>query len=265
MRPEYTDFNESLTNQLYAVTVIFILLALLFIFFMVVSLKRRRKMNLEKVELQFHFQEELLRAQLEIQEQTFKTISQEIHDNVGQMLSLAKLNLNTIDLQNQERAAEKVESARNLVGKAINDLRDLSKTLNTDTIAAAGLLNAIEAELHQLEKTGTLKTTFYLSGTHLKLDAQKELILFRIVQEALHNVIKHAQAGHVCIAALFENGELNLSVADDGCGFDEAARPAAGSGLRNMQHRSKMIGAGWAIERGKEGGTVVRITLPIPS
>ena len=245
---------------------IFILVVLSFLFrFIFLYQKKTIAFNNERVRLQQDFQQELLRAQLEIQEQTFKTISQEIHDNVGQMLSLAKLNLNTIDLQNQERAAEKVESARNLVGKAINDLRDLSKTLNTDTIAAAGLLNAIEAELHQLEKTGTLKTTFHLSGTHLKLDAQKELILFRIVQEALHNVIKHAQAGHVCIAALFENGELNLSVADDGCGFDEAARPAAGSGLRNMQHRSKMIGAGWAIERGKEGGTVVRITLPIPS
>jgi signal transduction histidine kinase len=264
MRPEYTEFNEGLTNQLYAITVIFVLLALLFIFFLVVSLRRRRKMNLEKAALQSQFQEELLRTQLEIQEQTFKTISQELHDNIGQMLSLVKLHLNTVDLQKQEKAAEKIGSAKDIVSKAINDLRDLSKTLNTDTIAAAGLLNAIKAELHQLEKTGTLQTAFLVSGTHIKLDAQKELILFRIVQEALHNVIKHAQASQVSVSALFEEGQFQLTIADNGRGTADAGS-TSGSGLRNMQSRSGLIGAGWQMESGKTGGTTIRITLPTTS
>lgn len=221
-------------------------------------------MNLEKTELQEHFREELLRTQLEIQEQTFKTISQEIHDNIGQMLSLAKLNLATIDLRKEEKAVVKIEDAKDLVGKAIQDLRDLSKTLNTESIAATGLLKAIEAELHLLQKTGTLQTTFDISGTPVRLDAQKELILFRIVQEALHNIIKHAQAANVRVNAVFEHGRFKLLIADDGCGFEESAESiAAGSGLGNMQSRSALIGAGWQLESKKGQGTSVRITLPI--
>lgn len=219
-------------------------------------------MNLEKTELHQHFQEELLRTQLEIQEQTFKTISQEIHDNIGQMLSLAKLNLNTVDLQSSEKAAQKIGDAKDLVGKAIQDLRDLSKTLNTETIAATGLLNAIEAELHLLQKTGTLQTSFSTSGTPVRLDAQKELILFRIVQEALHNVMRHAHATQVTVCAAFERGHLKLLIADDGRGLDESAGNAPGSGLRNMQSRSRLIGAHWQIESKKENGTVIRVTLP---
>lgn len=262
MHPDIREIQDGLNDYVYIGTVIFLLLALLFIFFLVVSLKRRRKMNLEKTQLHTQFQEELLRTQLEIQEQTFKTISQEIHDNIGQMLSLAKLNLNTVDLQKEEKAAGKIGSAKDLVSKAIQDLRDLSKTLNTDTIAAAGLLNAIEAELHLLQKTGALETHFLTSGTPVKLDAQKELILFRIVQEALHNVIKHAQASEVSVSALFEDGQFLLQIRDNGCGFEERSRPLFGSGLRNMQSRSKLIGADWKIESGKTGGTAICITLP---
>lgn len=264
MQPQYPELNEGITGQLYIITVVFVLLALLFIFFLAVSLKRRRKMNMERTELQAQFQQELLRTQLEIQEQTFKTISQEIHDNIGQMLSLAKLNLATIDLQKEAQASEKIKDARDLVSKTIQDLRDLSKTLNTETITAVGLLNAVEAELHLLQKTGTLQTTFDVSGTPVRLDPQKQLILFRIVQEALHNVMKHAQASAVRVQAAFEPVDFTLLIADDGRGFD-SADALFGSGLRNMQSRSRLIGAAWQIESAAGCGTTVRITLPYNS
>jgi len=217
----------------------------------------------EKQQLQSRFQQEILQTQLEIQEQTFKTIAQEIHDNIGQMLSLAKLNLNTVDLHKEEKALVKIEDAKGLVSKAIHDLRDLSKTLNAETIAATGLLKAIEAELHQLQKTGAVKTAFHVSGTPVRLDAQKELILFRIVQEALHNVIKHAHASLVTVNALFEHGLFKLLIADNGAGFETTVQEAFGSGLRNMQSRSKLILAHWQIESAKAQGTTVSITLPI--
>lgn len=244
---------------------VFILIVLSFLFrFVLLYQKKSLWFNTERKILQAQFQEELLRTQLEIQEQTFKTISQELHDNIGQMLSLAKLNLNTVDLQKEEKALEKIKSAKDLVTKAIHDLRDLSKTLNTDTIAATGLLNAIEAELHLLQKTGVLQTQFHVSGTRIKLDAQKELIIFRIVQEALHNVIKHAQASQVSVSATFEDGQFRLVVSDDGRGPASAAS-SFGSGLRNMQSRSKLIGADWQMEHGPTGGTTIRITLPTTS
>jgi two-component system, NarL family, sensor kinase len=244
-------------------SVLLLLIAIGIAVLMFIYQKRRLQYLKEKDRMQAQFQQELLRTQLEIQEQTFRTISQEIHDNIGQMLSLAKLNLNTVDLHKETQAVEKISDAKALVSKAIQDLRDLSKSLNTDTIAASGLLNAIEAELNLLQKTGALQTAFHVSGTPVRLDAQKELILFRMVQEALHNVIKHAQAMNVRVNAVFEYGHLKLLITDDGCGFVQNTSLVYGSGLRNMQNRSKLIGADWQIESAAGQGTTIRIIVPI--
>lgn len=244
-------------------SVLLVLIAAGIMLLMVIYQKRRLQYIKERQELQARFQQEILRTQLEIQEQTFKTISQEIHDNIGQMLSLAKLNLATLDLQKSVQAGEKIGSARDLVSKAIHDLRDLSKTLNTDTIAASGLMNAVEAELLLLQRTGALQTAFDIEGTPARLDAQKELILFRIVQEALHNVIKHARATMIQVGARFEHGHLKLSIADNGLGFENSSGKNQGSGLRNMQSRSQLIGAQWKLESAAGQGTTVQITLPI--
>ena len=109
---------------------------------------RRLKFYKEKQSLEFNFKQQLLQTQLEIQEQTLKTISEEIHDNVGQVLSLAKLNLNTLD----NTSDKKIQDTKNLVAKAINDLRNLSRCIHGDRIAQLGLQQSIEDELNIVEK-----------------------------------------------------------------------------------------------------------------
>ncbi len=224
----------------------------------------KQKKNLqEKLDLINAFQQELLRTQLEIQEQTFKTISQEIHDNIGQVLSLAKMNLATSDIEQEHKSAEKVFTAKDLVSKAIQDLRDLSRTLNTETIVSMGLLKAVETELQLIQKTASLETAMNVDGTVSRLEPQKELILFRIVQEALHNVIKHSNAHQVTVDALYSNQYLYLKISDDGHGFN-ITEETAGSGLRNMQSRAKLIGAEWNISSNGQG-TLINISIPINS
>lgn len=209
-----------------------------------------------------NFQQELLRTQLEIQEQTFKTISQEIHDNIGQVLSLAKLNLNRVEMENPH-VESRINDARDLVSKAIQDLRDLSRTLNTENIVSIGLMKAIEMELAMIEKTGLVQTRWQVAGQVLRLEPQKELILFRIVQEALHNIIKHAQATFVSVQAIFKENALQLSISDNGRGFDSAGGEMQGSGLRNMQSRARLIGAEWRINSVRQGGTQIFISLSV--
>src|SRR5258706_10354982 len=132
----------------------FLLLLTSFVVVFITYHQRRQIKNLnEKQQLQSKYQKELLRTQLEIQEQTLKTISQEIHDNIGQVLSLAKLNLNTMDVTQQDKLQEKISDSKKLVSKAIQDLRDLSKSMNTDNIEALGLVRAIEYELEMIRKT----------------------------------------------------------------------------------------------------------------
>jgi two-component system, NarL family, sensor kinase len=214
-----------------------------------------------------NLQQELLRTQLEIQEQTLKNISQEIHDNIGQVLSLAKLNLNRMDPSKPNDLEEKIKDSKNLVGKAIQDLRDLSKTLNTDNIESIGLLKAIGYELDMIGKTGSHQTDLKTKGNIIRLDAQKELILFRIVQEVLNNILKHADAGNISVQANYESRQLELVIDDDGNGFDlnplnDPDNQAAGLGIRNMHNRAKMIGADFSISSTLGEGTKVKLIAP---
>lgn len=220
--------------------------------------------------MQSKFSQTLLQTQLEIQEQTLKNISQEIHDNIGQALSLAKLNLNTMPEMPDEALQQKLVNSKQLVSKAITDLRDLSRSLDTDYVQEMGLQRAIEYELEMIRKTGTMDTTLAVEGTLFRLDKQKELILFRIVQETFNNILKHAGAKSIMVNIGYAPDSFNLTIKDDGKGMNlqplsEEKNTNFGLGIRNMHSRAKLIGADFSMISNPGEGTEVRINLPIES
>lgn len=248
-------------------TILLVLIGGFVVSFMFFYKNKQRVFQLEKKSMTAEFQQTLLQTQLEIQEQTLKNISQEIHDNVGQVLSLAKLNLNTMDITKTEQLKGKIDNTLVQVSKAINDLRDLSKSFNTDNIAAIGLVRAIEYEMEMIRKTGSHKTNFEIAGKTRKIAPQQELILFRIVQEVLHNIIKHAEAGTINVLVNYEDNNLELEINDDGKGFDIASlnmnsETGSGLGIRNMNNRCKLIGADLTMNSRTGKGTIVKIILP---
>jgi signal transduction histidine kinase len=260
------ETTENLRQVIIGGTMAFLVLAGFVIFFLVMYLNRKRKHYIEKEKMRSAYQEELLRTQLEIQEQTLKTISEEIHDNIGQALSLAKLKLNTLKYDQPDLLVEKINDSRDLVSKAIRDLRDLSRSLNTDSIASMGLVRAIEQELEIFRKSG-FQTTLYTEGEIRKMEPQQELILFRIVQESLNNIIKHAEAKTIRVTALYTATELDLQVEDDGKGAEPAELDMEGNsykslGLRNMNNRARMIGGSFAIHSVPGNGTIIKLTIP---
>jgi two-component system, NarL family, sensor kinase len=248
-------------------TTLLLLLLGSFVIFMFLLYKKKQRLHKEKESL---FQKTLLQSQLEIQEQTLHTISQEIHDNIGQVLSLAKLNLGTIDLNNPNTLTQKIEDSRELVGKAIQDLRSLAKGLNTSFLTDMGLLRSIEYELDMVRKSGGFITKLNTQGTPVKLDSQKELILFRIVQEVFNNIIKHAEATELLILIKFSPGVLTITITDNGKGFDFTLldineNPNFGLGLRNMQSRAQLVGAQFNLTSIPRIGTTVILSLPFSS
>lgn len=222
-----------------------------------------RQRNLRRKEEE-KFQQEILRAQLEIQEQTLKNVSVEIHDNIGQTLSLVKLNLATADTAPTEQLHSKLHDTYELVSKAIRDLRNLSKSLNTDYIAEKGLLPLIEHELSMIARTGAMQTEMTVKGEPVKLDPHQELILFRIIQESINNCIKHAQAQRLEAIVDFSERGIAIHINDNGRGFDrqEASAEGAGLGLKSLQNRAAMIGATCEINSVLSKGTEVTILLP---
>lgn len=227
-----------------------------FIFFA----KRKQHFRQKKM-LEVQFQQALLQTQIEIQEQTLKTISQEIHDNVGQVLSLAKLNLGTFEGFESETNQVKVNDTKQLVSKAINDLRDLSKSLYGNKITELGLQEAIASELKILQNTGQYNTSIKVIGEGYKLEPQKEMVLFRIIQEGMNNSIKHAGAKNISITMSYQPSIFSLIIADDGSGFDLQALHYAntGIGLSSMQNRATLIGAEFLLD--SQVGTGTRITV----
>lgn len=266
MQQNYRDIEEGLTGYVYIGTFIFLLLAVLFIIFLAISVQRRKVLQMEKKQLQSQYEQELLRTQLEIQEQTLKTISQEIHDNIGQVLSLAKLNLSRMDINRQEHLQEKITDSKNLVSKAIQDLRDLAKSMNTDNISAVGLVKAVEYEMDMLRKAG-FTVSLDVMGSVIKQDPQKELILFRIIQEIFNNVIKHAEATAITVLMKYDERLLTISIADNGKGLDLALindknKPGHGLGIRNMHNRANLIGADFKMNSTLTKGTEIIMTIP---
>jgi signal transduction histidine kinase len=244
-------------------TIVLVLLAVFIISFLFFYQYRQNKHLNEKQLMQTQFQQELLQTQIEIQEQTLKTISQEIHDNIGQILSLAKLNLNTFEDAESINNQTKINDTKNLVSKAINDLRDLSRSLHGDKITELGLQESIANELKILKNTGQYQTEFKITGEPYKLEPQKEMVLFRIVQEAMNNAIKHAKAKNIIIEMAYKAKLVNLIITDDGIGFNntDLKSTLTGIGLKSMQNRAALIDAVFTIKSTAGSGTEISIEL----
>ncbi|WP_082893641.1 sensor histidine kinase [Rufibacter ruber] len=249
-------------------TALFVLLAL-FIAFMVFYYQKRRLEYQDEVKgLAETYQKEILKAQLEMQEQTFHSIAQEIHDNVGQILSLARLNMNSLENALQDHHRQKITTSKELVDQALSDLRDLSKRLNSKYASQQPLATLLKTQLDLIKKTGAVETSFDVIGQEAGLLPEKKLILFRIAQEALNNSLKHADASCISAQLEFTPRQMTLRVLDDGRGLAKNTEgspepPLNGTGLQNMNFRAGLIGASFSITGQTGSGTLVQIDLPL--
>ncbi|HEY4111703.1 sensor histidine kinase [Puia sp.] len=246
-----------------------LLLLLVFIIsFLFIYKNRQVRNSVELKGVMERYNQEILKTQLEIREQTMKNISEEIHDNMGQVLSLVVLNLSAVEFTDPDSANTRIMKTTELVKKVITDLRNLSKTLDSENMINFGLPEMISNDLNLLEVTGRFHTRFSCTGPEQRLDPSRETVVYRIVQESLNNVIKHAEATRLEIDIRYTEERLAIEIADNGIGFQpDHTAPATivrnGSGLKNMHSRARLIGASFEIDSGHSNGTTVRLTIPI--
>ena len=225
--------------------------------------KKNQLHQKEKEIIKASFDQALLQAQLEIQAQTFNTISEEIHDNVGQILSLAKVQLNIID-QSETTDKALLGDAKENISKAMTDLRDIAKGLSSERIRIVGLVATVEQEVQRINRTGIVHITLQQTGEEQKPDNQKQLILFRIIQESLQNIIKHAAASSVTILFTYREEDFDIAITDNGKGFNfqQAQLAPHGLGLQNIFKRINLIGGKAEINSALQQGTTVHLTIP---
>ncbi|MEO6000820.1 MAG: ATP-binding protein [Chitinophagaceae bacterium] len=244
---------------------LFILLS--FIVTMLFLNKNQQNGFLKEVELiKSNFEKELLKTQLEIQEETFQHISLELHDNVGHFLSLAKLHLTTLRIPIHEELTKKMDAAALLIAYSLDEIRNISKSLNPENIKSNGLIKTVEQQIEQLQKSGQFTINFTLSGKTCYLEDQKEIVLFRILQESLNNIVRHSKANLIHIKLHYDEQKLLLSIHDNGIGFniDHLYRNEKhnSSGLKNIIKRSSLLNATHEILSIPGEGTTIKIITP---
>ncbi len=246
-----------------------ILLLVTFIFAILFLYQKRNILLTTRLEeTKIRYEKSLLQTQLEIQEQTFQDIAREIHDNIGLSLTLAKLHLNTLDYNNTSNFKENTRSSIELISKAIRDLSDISKGLHSECIQTNGLYDTLKMEAERISRSGNFNFVFDVNGTPSFLDAQKELVLYRITQEALNNIIKHASATEIKLTLKYEIDQVTICIKDNGVGFDpnllgNKHPQKSMMGLKNMRTRAEMISGKFTFHSSTGNGTIICITTLI--
>ena len=253
--------KQQITYIILFISAILILLTLFLLFVLIWYRTRRNRHIRERGLMQATFKQEILQSRLEMQEQTFNSISQEIHDNVGQLLSLAKVQLSIAE-QNNQTDKGLMTDIKNNISSALNDLRDIAKSLSTERIQQLAISQAIAQQLQRINRLGFIKCLSKTDGEERYIDEQKKLILFRIIQEILQNIIKHAAASQIETLVKYNVESIEISITDNGLGFNTNKVESKGLGLQNMISRAKLIHAQLNIHSQLHQGTTITIKLP---
>ncbi|TAM97114.1 MAG: hypothetical protein EPN39_11990 [Chitinophagaceae bacterium] len=234
-------------------TLLLLTLVGIIIIFMVLHKRRTRR-----------YQEELLRTRVEVQEQALDWVSREIHDNIGQVLSIIRMQLNyEAPGKTKQELVDEMIQASGLIEQCINDLRNMSHTLNGEMIEKRGLTAAIKQELSYVHSLYKLECDFIESG-EVVLDSEGCLLLFRIIQECLNNIVRHAEATAISVTLTGGDHGLELSIEDNGKGMDMGKlAESKGMGLVNIRERTHLLGGKLHILSGKEKGSKITVTLKL--
>jgi signal transduction histidine kinase len=237
------------------------LFALSFLVLFVIARQRQNSMHLLQTAREQEFSKQLLQVQVEIQEQTFVTLAQELHDNIGQLLGSAKM-LIGITERNIHPVPDTLLAASESVGNAIAELRSLSKSLNKEWLSHFSLLENIQLEADRINSSGKFRVTILKEDELLPLQSEKQLMLFRIVQEALTNSVRHSKGNNVLIQIKTNDSSLTMTIADDGIGFDTESNELQGVGMIHLNQRVEILGGTVQVTSQRNHGTSILIDIP---
>jgi len=264
MHQQQTD----LYNAILLSALVFFLIAAGLVFLVFTYNKRRKIHAIEKESLKKEHETILLKTQIEVQEQTMQTIASNLHDNIGQLLSLTNLTLASINLEDKDKASKKIDTSTDLVNKSIKELRELAKLLQGEKLLEKGIAHAIAQEVNWLKKAEIYQITFIDElGEDTEASTEKDLIILRLFQEIINNIIKHAQASQIAISLNYKQGNLVIIINENGIGFNyqEIAKNITGGlGLHTIEKRVKLIGGTFKVDSEIGKGTEITLNIPYP-
>jgi two-component system NarL family sensor kinase len=237
-----------------------ILFGLLVVFMVYFILLYKRK------QIEYEWEKEqtkqlLLKTEIEIKEQTLSYVSRELHDNLGQIASLIKINLGMMRLEDNSSNHEKLNDSKSLIKGLILDIKSLSTTLKGENLQRFGLVEMIKKDLKRLEKISHVKFKLICECKLPDLSSEVQVFLYRMTQEVFNNVLQHAEATEAQLFIYLHNSkDIEFKFVDNGKGFDINTNQA-GNGLVNLEERCELIKANLRIKSEVGLGTEIQILL----
>ncbi|QEC65998.1 sensor histidine kinase [Panacibacter ginsenosidivorans] len=242
-------------NYYTAVTVAAVVLGIIIIYFIITMIRhQRRNMQLYKAKIN---------AEISTLENERKRIVADLHDELGPLLSAVKLRINQLDAESDDDK-NIVEFANKHLSDIIVKIKEISYNLLPNTLARNGLIHAVEEFIDKVNGMYTLNIRFVCEGK-IELSKEKEINIYRIFQETIHNTIKHAKAKTLVMELKKQENVLLLTIIDDGVGFnyEERSKNGAGLGLLNLQSRAEVLNAKFIIDSERDKGTKYFFEIPI--
>ncbi len=252
----------------YVVLIVYGVLLLIMIVFaiamhLLVTKHKTLKYRMQLDEERIRYAQELLKVKLELQEDAFLKVSSEIHDNIGQVLSSVSLTLQS--LKAPPELAPAIDTSANRIIEVTGDLRHLSHMLNGVRVEQLGLIEAIKREITYLRLNRTIYVAFFhpQKSELPELSGSQVLLIFRIAQESIHNVIRHARATTLTVNLKYaaDTKMLQMHISDNGIGFLPATDQPIGMGLLSMRERAKLLNGDLSLAKNGMQGSVVSLTV----
>ncbi|MDZ4756727.1 MAG: hypothetical protein SGJ10_01135 [Bacteroidota bacterium] len=250
--------------------ILFFLLLSSFVVYIIILFRTRRKMFIEnEKQLKMDFEKSLLESQVEIREELLKYVAMEIHDNLNQTASVIRLQLISLGQNLPENFRSVVNDSKEQMEKLIGDMKALGVTLKSEKLSL-GFIEGLQQVVQRINNIGRLNIELTNDFDYeFDLDVEKQTFLFRISQEIINNVLKHAKATKLEINITNSANLLMLRYNDDGIGFDkmkffsDPANMNTNHGLKNLSERCKLISADLDIASTLNKGTKIIIKMPI--
>ncbi|MEM9326970.1 MAG: ATP-binding protein [Bacteroidota bacterium] len=208
--------------------------------------------------LKVEHENEVLKAEIK----TINNLYWEIHGNIGPLMALTKTNLTVLANHVNDSQKDEIESIKSLIGEAIDDIRSLTRSVNTEYIKRQTMEELIQFELKNKQRRGGIVCELAIDGEEPPMSEDQKVGVFRIMQEVLNNTIKHAQASKITAHLTNRENGFTLKMTDDGCGFDnETTKSGTGTGLMSIQSRARQIGGDLQIESRPSEGTQISLVV----
>lgn len=252
--------SSEIILSIISITLLMVLLILAVILVIFQSNKRRLKQDMVMAQNKLSYEKELRQVETEVSEQVLSRLAQELHDNVGQLLTAVRIHVENQKVDHPE-LTESFKPAETYLTEASQQLRLLSRTLNNDYIGNIGLLPAIEVEIGRIRALRRFDVQWQSVTGNSNLDKNQEVMVFRIFQEIIQNALRHSMAKNAIISVANGNGNFEMKIEDDGVGFDADTmlKSSNASGLRNIIKRANWAGIDCTINSAPQKGCTITL------